>query len=90
MAGRDASSRRQKIGTLVGEKELWNAFDANVLAWQPVNGLGDEILRDLLEIRQLTAPAVARFAALLAGLTAIWCAETACRAMRDGMSDDAS
>lgn len=39
---------------------------------------------------QLIEPAAARFAALRAGLEDIWRIEAACRAMRDGMSDDAS
>ena len=90
LAAKGLIETRQKIGTQVRAKELWNIFDADVLAWQSVNGLGDDILRDLLEMRQLIEPATARFAAMRASLDDIRRIEAACQAMREGMSDHAS
>lgn len=90
LAAKGLIETRQKVGTRVRPKELWNIFDTDVFAWQTATGIGDDILRDLLEIRQVVEPAAARFAASRAGLDDIARIERACRAMAEAASDPAA
>ena len=59
---------RQKIGTRVLERGNWNTFDTDVLLWHPFDNTDHDILRDLIEMRQLVEPPAARFAATRATL----------------------
>lgn len=54
---------RQKIGTRVRQPENWNVFDSDILRWHTEVGQGDEIMRNLVEVRQIMEPAAARLAA---------------------------
>jgi GntR family transcriptional regulator, galactonate operon transcriptional repressor len=54
---------RQKIGTRVRQQEFWNVFDSDILRWHTDVGMGDEIMRNLVEVRQIMEPAAARLAA---------------------------
>lgn len=54
---------RQKIGTRVRQPENWNVFDSDILRWHTEVGHGDEIMRNLVEVRQIMEPAAARLAA---------------------------
>ncbi|MDO9589669.1 MAG: FadR/GntR family transcriptional regulator [Microcella sp.] len=54
---------RQKIGTKVRQPENWNVFDSDILRWHSEVGRGDEIMRNLVEVRQIMEPAAARLAA---------------------------
>lgn len=54
---------RQKIGTTVRQPEHWNVFDSDILRWHSEVGRGDEIMRNLVEVRELLEPAAARLAA---------------------------
>jgi len=54
---------RQKVGTRVRQPESWNVFDSDILRWHTEAGRGDEIMRDLVEVRQIMEPAAARLAA---------------------------
>jgi len=54
---------RQKVGTRVRQPELWNLFDSDLLRWHSEAGRGEEVMRDLVEIRQIMEPAAARLAA---------------------------
>ena len=54
---------RQKIGTRVRQPEQWNVFDNDILRWHSEVGRGNEIMRDLLEVREVLEPAAARLAA---------------------------
>ncbi len=54
---------RQKIGTRVRQPEAWNVFDSDILRWHTEVGRGDEIMRNLVEVRQIMEPAAARLAA---------------------------
>lgn len=54
---------RQKIGTRVRQPEAWNVFDSDILRWHSEVGRGDEIMRNLVEVRQIMEPAAARLAA---------------------------
>lgn len=60
---------RQKIGTRVRDPHLWSVFDSDILRWYAVQGKGDEIMRDLIELRQILEPAAARLAAGRATMT---------------------
>lgn len=63
LAGKGLVEMRQKVGTRVRQRELWNVFDADVLAWHHSQRIGQEILRELIELRQVIEPAAAKFAA---------------------------
>lgn len=54
---------RQKVGTRVRQPELWNVFDSDLLRWHSEAGKGEEVMRDLVELRQILEPAAARLAA---------------------------
>lgn len=54
---------RQKSGTCINPPRLWSLVDPDVLGWFTVETLGDELLQDLVELRQVIEPAAARFAA---------------------------
>jgi len=78
---------RQKIGTRVRARDHWNIFDADVLAWHDFNALGEDILKDLIEMRQLVEPPAARFAAGRATLDDAAAIGEACEAMRAAVND---
>jgi GntR family transcriptional regulator, galactonate operon transcriptional repressor len=59
---------RQKIGTRVQEVENWNIFDSDILRWHQEEGRGDEVMLDLIEIRQILEPAAAKLAASRANM----------------------
>ncbi|MBI4921392.1 MAG: FadR family transcriptional regulator [Devosia nanyangense] len=54
---------RQKVGTRVRARDLWNVFDSDVLAWHHQQGLSQAVMHDLIELRQIIEPATARLAA---------------------------
>ena len=54
---------RQKVGTRVRPLEMWSVFDADILRWLIEHGSGDEVMRDLIELRQILEPSAARLAA---------------------------
>lgn len=72
---------RQKIGTRVRQPEKWNVFDADILRWHNDEGLGESILRDLVEVRQIMEPQAARLAASRASMDDLHRLDTALRAM---------
>ncbi|TXK18776.1 FadR/GntR family transcriptional regulator [Homoserinibacter sp. GY 40078] len=59
---------RQKVGTRVRPQDLWNVFDTDILRWHSDVGLGEVVMRDLVEVRQVMEPAAARLAAGRAGM----------------------
>lgn len=72
---------RQKIGTRVRPTEYWNVFDSDILRWHTEVGRGDEIMRDLVEVRQILEPAAARLAAGRASMDDLRRMDDALRAM---------
>lgn len=54
---------KQKSGTCVNPSRLWSLVDPDVLGWFTVATLSDDMLRDLVELRQVIEPAAAKFAA---------------------------
>jgi GntR family transcriptional regulator, galactonate operon transcriptional repressor len=81
---------RQKVGTRVRERDQWNIFDADVLDWHMLEEVDHDILRDLIEMRQLVEPAAARFAAARATLDDLGRIAEACEAMRGALGDMAA
>ena len=81
---------RQKIGTRVLERSSWNTFDPDVLLWHPFDTADHDILRDLIEMRQLVEPPAARFAATRATLDDIERIRLSCDAMCKSMNDMAA
>lgn len=71
---------RQKIGTRVRQPENWNVFDSDILRWHSEVGRGDDIMRNLVEVRQIMEPAAARLAAGRASMDDL-------RRMDDALSD---
>lgn len=51
---------RQKIGTRVRQPANWNVFDSDILRRHGEVGRGDEIVRDLVEVRQIMESAAGR------------------------------
>jgi len=68
LAAKGLIEMRQKVGTRVRARDLWNMFDSDVLAWHhgcgaDGLGVGEDALADLIELRQVIEPATARLAA---------------------------
>jgi len=78
---------RQKIGTRVRPRDLWNVFDNDVLAWHHQQGLSEAVMRDLIELRQVIEPAAARFAAARASMSDLRRIERALVAMAGHVND---
>jgi GntR family galactonate operon transcriptional repressor len=78
---------RQKVGTRVRSRDEWNVFDADVLSWHTLDSVDQDILKDLIEMRQLVEPPAARFAAGRASLDDIARIAEACDAMRAAAGD---
>lgn len=74
---------RRKLGTRVRPREQWNVFDADILRWHHEQGLGEGLLIDLVETRQLLEPAAARLAAARATMEDLGRIERAVLAMTD-------
>ncbi len=79
---------RQKIGTRVRHHDLWSVFDSDILRWYAVQGKGDEIMRDLIELRQILEPAAARLAAGRSTMTDLRRIELAYLEMVDSARDN--
>lgn len=64
LAGKGLVDARQKRGTFVRERKHWNLLDADVIRWRVEGGAGEELMRDLADVRSIIEPAAARRAAL--------------------------
>ncbi|MCX5415642.1 FadR/GntR family transcriptional regulator [Streptomyces sp. NBC_00059] len=64
LAGKGLVDARQKRGTFVRERGHWNLLDADVIRWRVEGGAGEELMRDLADVRSIIEPAAARRAAL--------------------------
>jgi GntR family transcriptional regulator, galactonate operon transcriptional repressor len=90
LSGKGLVETRQKVGTRVRERDHWNIFDADVLDWHMIDEVDHDILRDLIEMRQLVEPAAARFAAARASLDDLGRIAEAVEAMRGALGDMAA
>lgn len=78
---------RPKIGTRVRPEELWGVFDSDILRWYEAQGRGEEVMGDLIEIRQLLEPSAARLAAGRSQMADLRRIEVAVDRMRDQAHD---
>ena len=90
LSGKGLVETRQKVGTRVRERDHWNIFDADVLDWHMIDEVDHDILRDLIEMRQLVEPAAARFAAGRATLDDLGRIADSVGAMRGALGDMAA
>ena len=59
---------RRKTGTVVQPRERWNLFDPDVIGWYArAASIDERFIADLMELRRVIEPAVARLAAMRAG-----------------------
>jgi len=54
---------QRRAGTRVLPRDMWSLFDADVLAWHPLDAIPARTVADLLELRQLLEPLAAARAA---------------------------
>jgi GntR family galactonate operon transcriptional repressor len=87
LAAKGLIETRQKLGTRVRRQDLWNVFDADVLAWHQRQGRGELMLRDLIELRQVIEPAAARLAAGRASMSDLSKLERSVATMRQSSDD---
>ena len=57
---------RQKAGTKVNSRSLWNLFDRNILLWLFERGVDKKLLDNLVELRSAIEPAAVKLAAIRA------------------------
>lgn len=62
LAAKGLLTPRPRVGTIVKPREGWNLLDHDVIEWRG-HGQDDQFVRDLLELRLLVEPQVARLAA---------------------------
>ena len=67
--------------------ETWNVFDADILRWHSEEGLGETLLRDLVELRQIVEPQAARLAAGRATMNDLHRLDSALKAMAAAVDD---
>lgn len=92
LAAKGLIEMRQKVGTRVRPRDLWNMFDSDVLAWHFGDGAAagprrDGMLRDLIELRQVIEPSAARFAAGRGSMEDLRRLRTALQAMEAAVGD---
>jgi GntR family galactonate operon transcriptional repressor len=63
LAAKGLIETRQKVGTRVRPEIHWNAFDSDILRWYAEAGRAEEVIRELLELREIIEPSAARLAA---------------------------
>jgi DNA-binding FadR family transcriptional regulator len=78
---------RRKTGTRVRERDLWNDFDSDIVRWQAEDGDRDQVMRDLIELRQILEPAAARLAAARADIADLRRLEQVCTDMVEAAAD---
>lgn len=78
---------RQKSGTSVRARNLWNVFDSDLLVWYAEEGQGELIIRDLIELRQILEPSAARLAASRATMADLKRIDSAQLAMAESVND---
>jgi len=77
-----------RLGTRVLQREQWNWFDPDVVAWQGRVGLTRGFVRDLQELRRVVGPAAVRLAADRATARDLAELEAAYVGMHDALAHD--
>jgi DNA-binding FadR family transcriptional regulator len=78
---------KTRIGTTVRERQHWNFFDSDILAWRIDIGLDADLLRSLREARLAVEPFAARLAAERATSADITAMANSVRQMREAVED---
>jgi DNA-binding FadR family transcriptional regulator len=68
LAAKGLVETRQRVGTRVRAREMWSAFDSDLLVWNYAQGQGADVMRDLIELRQILEPSAAKLAAVRASV----------------------
>lgn len=95
LAAKGLIEMRQKVGTRVRPRDLWNTFDSDVLAWHFGDEGGtvdqrDAMMRDLIELRLMIEPAAAQLATGRASIEDLRRIRSALNAMETSSGDLAS
>ncbi|CAM5280259.1 FadR/GntR family transcriptional regulator [Streptomyces atroolivaceus] len=64
LASKGLIDARQKRGTFVTERSRWNLLDADIIRWRVDGGGGEQLMRDLADVRSIVEPAAAHRAAV--------------------------
>ncbi len=83
LVGKGLLDARPKHGTFVRDRANWSLLDPEVMRWRCVEGPDPQLLRELMEIRLMLEPGIARLAALRRSQTHV-------AAMRDALDVMAS
>jgi len=81
LASKGLIEARQRAGTFVRPHNEWDLLDPDVLSWLSPENIGDPLIDDLMEMREIIEPVAARFAADRATAEDLEAIEAAC----DGM-----
>ena len=54
---------RQRAGTFVRPRDDWDLLDPDVLSWLTPENIGEQLVDDLMEMREVVEPIAARYAA---------------------------
>jgi GntR family transcriptional regulator, galactonate operon transcriptional repressor len=63
LASKGLIEARQRAGTFVRPRDEWDLLDPDVLSWLTPENIGDSLIDDLMEMREVIEPVAARFAA---------------------------
>ena len=64
LVGKGLLDARPRHGTFVRERSSWSLMDPEVMRWRCLEGPDPKLLRELMEIRAILEPAIARHAAV--------------------------
>lgn len=63
LASKGLIEAKQRAGTFVRARDDWDLLDPDVLSWLSPENIGDALIDDLMEMREVVEPNAARFAA---------------------------
>jgi GntR family transcriptional regulator, galactonate operon transcriptional repressor len=87
LASKGLIEARQRAGTFVRPREEWDLLDPDVLSWLSPESIGEPLIDDLMEMREVIEPVAARFAADRASVEDIDNISDAYARMEDNQTD---
>jgi DNA-binding FadR family transcriptional regulator len=90
LAGKGLIDARQKRGTFVRPRGHWNLLDPDVIRWRMDGPSGEQLMRNLADVRSIVEPAAAHRAALHRSEADLDALESALAAMADARADSFS
>ncbi|GAA2127189.1 FadR/GntR family transcriptional regulator [Streptomyces synnematoformans] len=90
LAGKGLVDARQKRGTFVRPRGHWNLLDPDVIRWHTDGRSGEQLMRNLADVRSIVEPAAAQRAALHRTEADLDALESALAAMDDAHADSAA